>query len=78
MVAALRIRRSYAVLRTGDRLNVHTIGLFGDRALDFVPGPQSAPLVGEGDTLAAVIGPPTRRDLLTEEFRKELRRDSGA
>lgn len=57
---------------------IHTLGLFGDKALDFVPGPQSAPLVGDGDTLAAVIGPPTRLDSLTEEFRKEMRRDSGA
>lgn len=51
---ALRIRRPDAPLRAGDRVAVHTVGLFGDRAIEIVPGPGDAAPLADGATLATV------------------------
>ena len=50
----LRIRRADAPLLAGDRVALRTVGLFGDAAVEIVPGPGSAPPLGDSTTLAAV------------------------
>lgn len=55
VVAELRIRRADTEIRRGDTIRLRTLGLLGDRSLDFSPGARSAPLVGATDTIFAVI-----------------------
>ena len=50
---ALRVR-SDAPLRSDDRAAVRPFGLFGDAAVEIIPGPESASLLGDSATLAAV------------------------
>jgi ABC-type transporter Mla subunit MlaD len=50
----LRIRRADAPLLTGDRVALRAVGMFGDAAVEIVPGPSSAPPLGDSTTLAAV------------------------
>ena len=54
IIAELRIRRSDAELRRGDTLRIRTMGIFGDKTLDFSPGPLSAPLLQPTDTIVTV------------------------
>jgi ABC-type transporter Mla subunit MlaD len=51
VIVELRVHRSDAALRQGDRVRLRTQGIIGDRLLDVVPGPPGAPLLGPGDTL---------------------------
>ena len=55
VVAELRIRRADAGIRREDTLKVRTMGLIGDKSLDFSPGVVSAPLVVATDTIFAVV-----------------------
>jgi len=58
----LGIERADAPLRTGDQVRITSVGMFGDREVDIVPGPLNTPrLATEGslrayppDTLAAI------------------------
>jgi phospholipid/cholesterol/gamma-HCH transport system substrate-binding protein len=56
---ALRIQRPDSPLRAGDRVALRAVGLFGDVAVEIVPGPGSAPVLGDSATLAAVPPTPT-------------------
>jgi phospholipid/cholesterol/gamma-HCH transport system substrate-binding protein len=57
-------------LRTSDSIAQRTMGLLGDRVLDIVPGPPSAPLLPDNGFLP---GRAPRPDLSPEEWIKLLR-----
>ena len=54
IVLHLFIQRPDVELRRGDSIRIATLGLLGDRVLELVPGPASAPLLAPGDTLTAM------------------------
>ncbi|HVE79056.1 MAG TPA: MlaD family protein [Gemmatimonadaceae bacterium] len=54
VVLRLWLRRPDVVLRTGDSVQLRTLGPVGDRIVDIRPGPRSAPPLGPGDTLRGV------------------------
>jgi phospholipid/cholesterol/gamma-HCH transport system substrate-binding protein len=45
-------------LRTADSVRVRTLGIFGDHALDIVPGPHTAQLLPDNGLLASQPPPP--------------------
>lgn len=51
---ALRVRRPDAPLRSGDRVALRPVGIVGDVAVDIVPGPASASVLGDSATLVAL------------------------
>lgn len=51
VVLRLWLRRPDVVLRTGDTVQLRTLGLLGDRIVNIRPGPRSAPPLGPHDTL---------------------------
>ena len=48
-----RLTRSDVPLRTRDQVHIASLGLLGDKAMDILPGPVTAPLLQPSDTLAA-------------------------
>ena len=52
IAAELSFRREVPI-RTGDSIALRTAGLLGDRVLDVVPGPSSAPLLPDSGFLPA-------------------------
>ena len=61
----IRLTRSDVPLRTRDGVRLAAEGVFGDRTLDVVPGPTSAPALHRGETLHAAP-PDTLADLRRE------------
>ena len=61
----IRLTRSDVPLRTRDGVRLAAEGVFGDRTLDVVPGPTSAPALHRGETLHAAP-PDTVADLRRE------------
>ena len=57
-------------LRTGDTVTLRTLGLLGEKVIDIVPGPSSAPLLADSGFLLAR---PLRPDIAPEELLKALR-----
>jgi phospholipid/cholesterol/gamma-HCH transport system substrate-binding protein len=53
-VVEVRLQRQDVDLRTGDVVRLKTLGILGDRQLEIVPGPPSAPPMRAGDTLFAM------------------------
>jgi ABC-type transporter Mla subunit MlaD len=74
---ALRIGRPDAPLRAGDRVALRPLGIFGEVAVHIVPGPASAPALGDSATLAAV--PPdtlaSARDAAVQAAAKAVARE---
>ena len=58
VVVEVRIQRDDVDLRRGDAVRLKTLGILGDRQLEIVPGPPSAPPIGPGDTLYAMTPSP--------------------
>jgi phospholipid/cholesterol/gamma-HCH transport system substrate-binding protein len=77
LLAELRIHRADAKPRRGDTLHLRLYGLFGDRSLDIVPGPLSAPWLGPGDTLVAVKAPGDPLEAISKALRRGTTIDSG-
>lgn len=77
VVAQLRIRRKGAELRRGDIIRVRTLGLFGDKALDLIPGPRDAAILGPSDTLFAVQPPEVPPEAAIEAFLRAQERATG-
>ena len=60
----IALRRDDLPLRRGDGVRMTHMGIFGDVALEIVPGPAGAPRVRDGDVLGAA--PPDRTMLRRE------------
>ena len=68
VIVELRFRRESAQLRSGDSIRVIGFGLFGDKVLDLVPGPRTAPVIGPGDTLFVMQPPEVPAATVIEPF----------
>jgi ABC-type transporter Mla subunit MlaD len=73
VVAELRIEERGATLRKGDGIAVQSLGIFGDKVLDVVPGPRTAPILGAADTLFTVQPPEVSPEDLLEAWSRGVR-----
>ena len=72
----LMITRKGVPLRAGDKVKVRAIGVFGDQAIDIVPGPGSAPLIGAGAELGSL--PPDTTPSLLDMFKARVNADTDS
>jgi ABC-type transporter Mla subunit MlaD len=76
VVAEMRIDHEGVVIRRDDSMRVQPHGIFGDKMIDLVPGPRTAPMIGPADTFFTVQ-PPERPAIRVDEWlRSGLARDS--
>jgi ABC-type transporter Mla subunit MlaD len=70
VVAHLVIHRADVELRRSDSIRIATLGIFGDRILELIPGPRTAPPFREGDTLLAAHPKELPGDAVIEAVRR--------
>ena len=76
VVAQLRIDHEGVEIRRDDRMQVQPAGIFGDKIVDLIPGPRTAPIIGPADTFFTVQPPERRAVRIDELLRSGLARDS--